>query len=106
MGFAALNPSYKLQQLRVALRHEAGGFDQDGGALPEGSERGGGLGDQRTQALARAIDAEDANHGGLAGVGILAGLLADQRRIAFDIEEVVGDLERAAARSAWAKPRS
>ncbi len=44
--------------------------------------------------------AKHADHRGLAGGGVLAGLFADQRRIAFEIEQIVGDLEGLADRRA------
>src|SRR5262249_40215882 len=51
---------------------------------------------QRAQARPRARRSENADDGCLAGLGVLAGLLADERRIAFDIEQIVRDLERLA----------
>src|SRR6202034_1505562 len=38
--------------------------------------------------------------GGLAQGGVLAGLLAERRRVAFDIEQIVGDLKGLAERAA------
>ena len=45
-----------------------------------------GLGDQRLQSRLGRGHAQHAHQGGLAGGGVLAGLLADQRRIAFEIQ--------------------
>ncbi len=52
------------------------------------------------QPRAGALDAEQCDKGGLAGGGILAGFLAERCRIAFDIEQIVGDLEGFAERAA------
>src|SRR5262249_59240041 len=48
------------------------------------------------QARPRSRRSENADYGCLAGLVVLAGLLADERRIAFDIEQIVRDLERLA----------
>ncbi len=58
----------------------------------------------RSRALA-PVGTENADDRRLAGLRILAGLLADQRRIALDVEQIVGDLERLADRRAIAIER-
>ena len=47
--------------------------------------------------------AEHADHRRLAGLRVLAGRFADQRRIAFEIEQIVGDLEGLADRRSIAR---
>ena len=51
------------------------------------------LGDQRVGLLARAVHAQQRDEGRLAGIGVLADRLAGLFDAAFDIQQVVGDLE-------------
>ena len=80
-------------------------FDQHRRGGSERRERRFGLGHELLEPPFGAGDAEHADEGRLAGGGVLAGLFADQRRIAFDIEEIVGDLKRLADRRAVAFER-
>src|ERR1700722_15108579 len=66
----------------------------------EDRERGIGARQQIAPALFGSIDPELGDEGGLAQGGILAGLLSKRRRVAFDIEQVVGDLKGFAQRAA------
>src|SRR5580692_4659713 len=80
-------------------------FDEDRRRLAERRQRRFGFGNELAQSRFGAVDAEHADESGLAGGGVLAGLFADQCRIAFDVEKVVGDLERLADRRAVAFER-
>ena len=55
---------------------------------------------QIAHALPGAVDPELGDERGLAQSRVLAGLLAERCCIAFDVEQVVGDLERLAQRAA------
>src|SRR5262249_907093 len=59
-----------------------------------------GLFDQPEQLLFGLGDAENSDGGRFAGVGVLAGRLADRGDIAFNVEDIVGDLECLADNSA------
>src|SRR5215467_256652 len=56
--------------------------------------------DQSPEPLLRLVHAEQPDERGLVRSGVLADLLADGSRVAFDIENVVGDLERLTERRA------
>src|ERR1700730_2029794 len=66
----------------------------------EDRERLVGARQQVAHALLGAVDAELGDEGGLAERCVLPGLLAERRRVAFDVEQVVGDLEGFAERAA------
>src|SRR5690242_3145047 len=57
-----------------------------------------GLLAKAAEAHLRALAAEQADEGGLAGGGIAAGILADRCRVARVVEQVVADLEGEAER--------
>src|SRR6185312_2453469 len=82
----------------AAQRDPVGDFRQPAGAGAEGQERGMRLAAQRRGALARGVEAERGHVRRLATRGVLAGGLAERRRRALDVEDVVDDLEREAGR--------
>src|SRR5579872_2872689 len=100
---AGIAPSTRISG--VPFRDESRALDEDAGSGAEWCQRLLGLGHQLAKSRLRAGDAEHAHHGGLAGLGVFAGRFADQRGVAFEIEEVVGDLEGLADRNAIAVER-
>src|SRR5438093_2514867 len=82
-----------LSTLRFPLGNETSAGIENRCGLAKRRQRRFGLGDQRAQARPRALRPEQTHDGRLAGLRVLTGLLADQCRIAFDIEQIVGDLE-------------
>src|SRR5271170_3509321 len=68
------------------------------GAHPGCVDRGDGLVDQAVELAARALEPERADQRGLVLGRILAGAFAERRRVAFHVENVVGDLKRSADR--------
>ena len=92
-------------RLGVPVGNELRAFDEN--STP-GSERRQGLfgfGHQLLQPCSRPRAAEHADHRRLAGHRVLAGRFADQGRIAFEIEKIVGDLEGLADRRSIALER-
>ena len=77
----------------VPLGDKSRALNKDCGAGSERCERVLGVSDELAKAGLRAGRAKHVDHGGLARHCIFARLFADQRRIAFEIEKVVGDLE-------------
>ena len=80
-------------------------FDQNRGSRPNGASAVSASATSYRQPRLGAGAAEHADHRGLAGGGVLAGRFADQRRIAFEIEKIVGDLEGLADRRSIALER-
>src|SRR5262249_20005889 len=68
------------------------------GITAEGAQRGLRLADQVFEPPPRGRGSEHADQRCLMGGRVLARRFADRRRIAFDVEEIVGDLERLAKR--------
>src|SRR5437016_1125596 len=66
----------------------------------EDRQRGIGAAQEIADALFGALDPQLGDEGGLAERCILPGLLAERRRVALDVEQVVGDLEGFAKRPA------
>ena len=83
----------------LALRDEARSARKLSALVAERRQRGVGLRDQVDQPVARAVDAEHGDQRRLAGGGVLAGGFAERGGVAFDVEQVVGDLERLAERA-------
>src|SRR6202051_3536003 len=83
-----------------ALGNESRGGAQHLAFFAEGRERGIGARQKIAHALLGAVDPELGDEGGLAQGGVLAGLFAERRRVAFDVEQIVGDLEGLAERAA------
>src|SRR5260370_39338064 len=71
-------PCRGLEQRRIGAKRREGGL---------------GLVDQTEQLLLRLGDAENSDRRRFTGVGVLAGRLSDRGSIAFDVENIVGDLE-------------
>src|SRR4051812_30082311 len=69
---------------------------QPPGAVAEGPDRVPGMLEQLAREGLRAREPEKAGVGGLVVRAVLAGGLAERRRIAFLVEDVVDDLEREA----------
>src|SRR5437870_11253907 len=68
--------------------------------VAENRQRGIRVREEVANALLCPRNAELGDEGGLAKRGVGAGRLAQRGRIAFDIEKVIGDLERFAERAA------
>ncbi len=83
----------------AALGDEAGGGPQGVGAGAERGEQRVGLGDEAGEVAAGRLHPVQRDEGRLAAFGVLGGGLAEGRRIALDIEEVVGELEGEADRA-------
>ena len=86
--------------LKLPRDHEFRGLGQYFVTRLEWGKGGQRLGLQLGELHARRIDAEQRDERALAGLGVLAGRLADKRRIAFHVENVVRELERGAQRVA------
>ena len=84
----------------LAFGDEARGRAQHIALGAEDRERLVGARQQVAHALLGAVDAELGDEGGLAERRVLSGLLAERRRVALDVEQVVGDLEGFAERAA------
>src|SRR6266852_2103572 len=84
----------------LALGDESRGVAQHIALGAEDRQRGVGARQQVANPLLGAVDAELGDEGGLAEGRILAGRLAEGRGIAFDVEQIVGDLEGFAERAA------
>jgi len=87
------------------LGREAGRRAQDVRFAAERHQRAFGFRHQGGEPRVRALDAEQGDQRRLAGGGVLAGGLAERRRIALDVEQIVGDLEGLADRRAIAIER-
>ena len=66
---------------------------EDRRACTERRQRLLGLGDQLSKPRLCAVGAEHIDHGGLAGPASLPVCLPTSAGIAFDVEQIVGDLE-------------
>ena len=88
------------RRLVLALGDEAGGVAQHLALVAEDRQRLVGARQQVAHPLLGAVDAELGDEGGLAERRVGAGRLAERFGIAFDVEQVVGDLERLAERAA------
>src|SRR5258707_1713894 len=84
----------------LALGDESRGGAQHITPGAEYRKRGIGARQQVAHALPGPLDPELGDEGGLAQCRVLSGLLAERRRIALDVEQVVGDLERFTERAA------
>ena len=71
-------------------------LDEDRSRGAERLERKFSLADKLSQSRFCRRHAQHAHHRRFARHGVLAGRFADQSRIAFDVEQVIGDLERLA----------
>ncbi len=89
----------------IATADEAGSLAQRVGTRAERLQRRDGGCFHGSQAPAGGRDPEHADDGRLAGRCVLGGRLAEGRRIAVDVEQVVGDLEGPAERLAIAVER-
>src|SRR3569833_2929952 len=73
---------------------------QHGGAIAKDRHRAVGARQELADALLGTVDAELGHERGLAERSSGAGRLAERGRVAFDVEQVVGDLESFAERAA------
>jgi len=78
--------------------HKSCSFNENFGRFAKRRQCVFGFGDQLLQSRPRSGCAKYADNRRLARHGVLAGLFADQRRVAFEVEKIVGDLERLADR--------
>src|SRR5690606_1803116 len=78
---------------RTARRDEAGGGFEEGGLGAERGQEFRGLIDEAAELAAGPFDAVEGNQRRLAGVGVLAGGLAEGGGVGGGVEEVVGELE-------------
>src|ERR1043166_6217784 len=84
----------------LAFGDEARGGAQHVALAAENRQRGIRVAEQVANAFLCARNAELGDESSLAQRGVGAGRLAQRGRIAFDIEKVIGDLERFAERAA------
>ena len=82
--------------LRASLGDEMRGVFEDRAARAERHQGAFGILDELCEARPCASDTEEIDQRGLAVGGILAGGLAECGGVAFDVEQIVGDLERLA----------
>ena len=80
--------------LGVSLHHERRGVAQQVRLAAEQIEMLVRLAGQHIGPFPRAVDAKQRDEGCLAGVGVLADLLADCFLVALDVEQIVGNLEQ------------
>src|SRR5271155_915971 len=77
----------------MPLGDESGTGNENCGLLTERRKGCFGLRDEFAEPQLGPRRAERADHGCLAGRDVLAGRFSDQRRISFEVEEIVGDLK-------------
>src|SRR5581483_11415941 len=86
--------------LALALGDEARGLAEHAGPVAEDRQCLVAARQEIAHALLGAVDAELSDEGGLAQRCVGAGRLAERRRIALDVEQIIGDLEGFAQRLA------
>ena len=79
--------------LGVPIGNESCAFDENSSLGPEGRQCLFCFRHQLREPRSRPRSTKHANHRRLARHGVLAGRFADERRIAFEIEKIIGNLE-------------